>query len=228
MKLKKLRKDKNCLNCGHIVEEKFCPNCGQENIETRQTFYFLLTHFIEDITHYDGKLWKTIKYLLSYPGKLTKEYLAGKRQLFVAPVRLYIFISFITFLLIAFNASSEMENESKSETAHQTQITERKDSAELQKGETTGLNGTASINAKNMKQFDSIAKAEHNSFEYTLVRPFAKKLFELKEKRTPKREILHAFLTTFFSFASECAASLSSVFYVSIVGFSQKKEMVVF
>lgn len=99
----KLREDKNCLNCRHMVEERFCPNCGQENIEPRQPFHFLFTHFIEDFTHYDGQFWKTIKYLLFRPGKLTKEYLAGKRQQFVPPVKLYIFISFITFLLIAFS-----------------------------------------------------------------------------------------------------------------------------
>ena len=95
----KIREDKTCLNCGHTVEEIFCPHCGQENTETRQPFYFLFTHFIEDFTHYDGQFWKTIKYLLVRPGKLTKEYILGKRQIYVAPVKLYIFISFITFLL---------------------------------------------------------------------------------------------------------------------------------
>ena len=95
----KLREEKDCLNCGHIVEERFCPNCGQENTETRQPFHFLFTHFIEDFTHYDGQFWKTIKYLLFRPGKLTKEYISGKRQQYVAPVKLYIFISFLTFFL---------------------------------------------------------------------------------------------------------------------------------
>jgi len=107
----KLRDDKNCLNCGHTVEERFCPHCGQENIQPKQPFYYLFTHFIEDFTHYDGQFWKTIKYLLFRPGKLTKEYLAGKRQFYVAPVKLYIFISFITFFLPSlFSSSEEHEN----------------------------------------------------------------------------------------------------------------------
>ncbi len=97
----KLRNNKICLNCEHYVEEKFCPNCGQENIETRQPFYFLFTHFVEDFTHYDGQFWGTIKNLFFNPGKLTKTYLEGKRQLFVPPVKLYIFVSFITFFLFA-------------------------------------------------------------------------------------------------------------------------------
>ncbi len=97
----KLRNDKTCLNCEHEVAERFCPHCGQENVETKQPFYYLFTHFIEDFTHYDGQFWGTIKNLLFKPGKLTQVYLEGKRQKFVPPVKLYIFMSFITFFLFA-------------------------------------------------------------------------------------------------------------------------------
>lgn len=97
----KLREEKDCLNCGHLVEEQYCPHCGQQNIETRQPFHYLFTHFVEDFTHYDGQFWGTLKNLLFRPGKLTNTYLEGKRQKFVPPVKLYIFISFITFFLFA-------------------------------------------------------------------------------------------------------------------------------
>lgn len=97
----KTREDKTCLNCGHEVEERFCPHCGQENIESRHPFYYLFTHFIEDFTHYDGQFWGTLKNLLFKPGKLTNIYLEGKRQKFVPPVKLYIFVSFITFFTFA-------------------------------------------------------------------------------------------------------------------------------
>lgn len=96
-----LRKDMTCLNCNHVVEKRFCPNCGQENKHTKESFHFLFTHFFEDLTHYEGSFWKTIKYLLFYPAKLTKEFLSGKRQTYVQPVRLYIFISFVTFFLLS-------------------------------------------------------------------------------------------------------------------------------
>lgn len=95
------REDKTCLNCRHVVEKRFCPNCGQENTDTRKTFHHLFVHFFEDLTHYENAFWKTIKNLLLKPATLTKEYLSGKRLSYLAPVRLYIFISFITFFLIA-------------------------------------------------------------------------------------------------------------------------------
>ncbi|MCC6373023.1 MAG: DUF3667 domain-containing protein [Bacteroidia bacterium] len=94
-----LRHEKNCLNCGSYVKDRFCGHCGQENTETRQTFGHLVKHFVEDITHYDGAFWKTMKYLLFKPSHLTKEFLAGKRNSYLPPVRLYIFISFITFFI---------------------------------------------------------------------------------------------------------------------------------
>ncbi|GAA5099942.1 DUF3667 domain-containing protein [Chryseobacterium ginsengisoli] len=130
----KIREDKTCLNCGHTVEERFCPHCGQENIEPKQPFHYLFTHFIEDFTHYDGQFWKTIKYLLFNPGKLTKEYLAGKRQLYVAPVKLYIFISFITFLVPALIPKAH-----ESEKAEKISHIERTEKIEEQKEATNKI-----------------------------------------------------------------------------------------
>jgi hypothetical protein len=94
-----LRTDPICLNCGSEVKDRFCGHCGQENIEPRQSFAHLLAHFFEDLTHYEGKFWGSIKFLLFKPGYLTRQFLEGKRNKYVLPVRLYIFISFVTFLL---------------------------------------------------------------------------------------------------------------------------------
>jgi len=95
----KLRENKRCENCGHFVEKRFCPECGQENVETSRSFHYLFMHFVEDYIHYDGRFWQTLKYLLFRPAKLTKEYLSGKRNRYVPPVTLYIFVSFVTFFL---------------------------------------------------------------------------------------------------------------------------------
>lgn len=104
-----LREDKTCLNCNHVVAGRFCPNCGQENTESRKTFHHLFIHFFEDLTHYENAFWKTIKNLLLRPASLTKEYLSGKRLSYLAPVRLYIFISFVTFFLISLLPSNIAE-----------------------------------------------------------------------------------------------------------------------
>jgi hypothetical protein len=137
----KIREEKNCLNCGHHVEEHFCPHCGQENTEPRQPFHYLFTHFIEDFTHYDGQFWKTLKYLMIRPGQLTKEYIVGKRQIYVAPVKLYIFISFITFLLPAFLPSGEnhKEKETKATNVEQKQADQEKAKQTLEQLQKEGI-----------------------------------------------------------------------------------------
>jgi hypothetical protein len=106
-----LRDDRECLNCGHLVEEAYCSRCGQKNTQTRQSLLHLVAHFAEDLTHYDGAFWRTIKFLLFRPAYLTKQYLEGKRQSYVPPVKLYIFISFISFVLPALIPTSERQRE---------------------------------------------------------------------------------------------------------------------
>jgi hypothetical protein len=93
----KLRSEKNCLNCGHFVADHFCSHCGQENIETKETFKHQLSHVIGDITHFDSKFLQTVKFLFTKPGLLTLEYLKGKRVRYVHPVRLFVFTSFLFF-----------------------------------------------------------------------------------------------------------------------------------
>ncbi len=96
----KLRIEKNCLNCGHTVEERYCPNCGQENIELHDSTFHLVLHFVQDIFHYEGKTWHTLRSLIRKPGLVAAEYLAGKRVHNIQPIRLYFFTSTIFFLLL--------------------------------------------------------------------------------------------------------------------------------
>lgn len=96
----KERTEKICLNCGAVVKGRFCHECGQENVELRETFWQLILHFVEDLTHFDGKIWLTLKYLLTKPAFLTRAYLSGQRVRFIHPIRMYIFISAVFFLYI--------------------------------------------------------------------------------------------------------------------------------
>jgi hypothetical protein len=102
-----LRKESNCLNCGAEVTDRFCSHCGQENIEPRENFWQLLVHFFNDFTHFDGKFFSTLRVLLFQPGKLTREFLAGKRASYIHPIRLYLFSSFAFFIFFFLIPSSD-------------------------------------------------------------------------------------------------------------------------
>jgi hypothetical protein len=95
----KERLEKNCLNCNAEVQGRFCQVCGQENIETKETVWHLISHFFQDITHFDGKFFSTVKYLITKPGFLSKEYMIGRRASYVNPIRMYIFTSAFFFLI---------------------------------------------------------------------------------------------------------------------------------
>lgn len=92
-----LRAEKNCLNCGHQVEEIYCPHCGQKNIVTHVNAFHALGEFVGDYFHADGKFLKSMIPLLFRPGYMTNEYNAGRRQKFIHPFRLYIFVTIVYF-----------------------------------------------------------------------------------------------------------------------------------
>jgi hypothetical protein len=166
-----LRKDMTCLNCHHVVEKRFCPNCGQENKHTRESFHYLFTHFFEDLTHYDGSFWKTMKHLLFNPAKLTKEYLAGRRQTYVPPVKLYIFISFVTFFLLSVLPVFQSDDDAIVKFSN----TEKQNDINNKKISDVPIMG----NIKTVAALDSIQKAlpedkKYNTAEYWIMKKMAK------------------------------------------------------
>jgi Protein of unknown function (DUF3667) len=95
----KIRTEKICLNCGTETTGRYCPSCGQENIEPKQSVWHLITHFFSDITHFDGKFFSTVKDLFIKPGFLSREYMIGRRVSYLDPIRMYIFTSAFFFIV---------------------------------------------------------------------------------------------------------------------------------
>jgi hypothetical protein len=95
----KQRIEQNCLNCNAVVKGRYCSVCGQENLEPQESIWHLIVHFFNDITHFDGKFFSSVKYVFTKPGFLTAEYVAGRRMAYSNPVRFYVFTSFIFFLI---------------------------------------------------------------------------------------------------------------------------------
>jgi len=58
-----------------------------------------LTHFFYDFTHFDGKFFSTLKYLVFKPGFVSGEYIRGKRASYLHPIRMYVFTSAIFFII---------------------------------------------------------------------------------------------------------------------------------
>jgi len=97
---KHYRKENDCLNCGTILEGKFCHKCGQENLQMKESFGHMMNHAISDYFHFDDQFFHTIKPLFLKPGFLSTEYLEGRRIRYLHPVKMYIFISLVYFVLL--------------------------------------------------------------------------------------------------------------------------------
>jgi hypothetical protein len=97
---KHYRKENDCLNCGAELQGKYCHACGQENLQIKESFGHMMNHAISDYFHFDHQFFHTLKPLLFKPGKLTNEYMAGRRVQYLHPVKMYIFISLVYFVLL--------------------------------------------------------------------------------------------------------------------------------
>lgn len=88
-----------CLNCGTKLQDIYCHHCGQKDIPRRQTLGELLSNFVSSFWSYEGKFFLTTKHILLRPGFLAVEYNAGRRESYYHPARMYVFVSFLFFLL---------------------------------------------------------------------------------------------------------------------------------
>lgn len=89
-----------CADCGTPVGSRYCPNCGQETrIETPTVRHFL-EEFVDQFIALEGKLGRTLRVLLTRPGQLTLDYVEGRRQRYVRPLKLYLTASVIFFALL--------------------------------------------------------------------------------------------------------------------------------
>src|SRR5687768_12052730 len=89
-----------CLNCGGELRGPFCAECGQRVVPPDPTVRELAGDAWNELTGYDGRIMATLRGLMR-PGFLTREYLSGRRAHYLPPVRVYLIVSVIYFLIAA-------------------------------------------------------------------------------------------------------------------------------
>lgn len=99
--VKKVQKSSTCLNCSQeLSDENYCPNCGQLNDSRRPNLITFINESLSNFFAFDSKLFITLVILFRYPGRLAKDYSAGKRVKYMPPIRIY-FISSLLFLFVS-------------------------------------------------------------------------------------------------------------------------------
>lgn len=84
----------------------YCGACGQRAEQVVHSLGHFLREAGEGLTHADSRLWGTLIPLIARPGFLTCEFLAGRRVRYLPPVRLYLVLSLLFFLLAGLERSA--------------------------------------------------------------------------------------------------------------------------
>lgn len=88
-----------CANCQTPLAGTYCHGCGQLAEDFHKSVWKLAVEALESFFHLDGRLARTIPRLIGRPGRLTRDYLDGKRASQVPPLRLFLVILLLTFLV---------------------------------------------------------------------------------------------------------------------------------
>jgi predicted RNA-binding Zn-ribbon protein involved in translation (DUF1610 family) len=180
-----------CLNCETPLTDIYCPHCGQKNIARRQTIRELLDNFISSFWSFESKFLQTGRLLLFKPGKLAREYNAGKRERYYHPARMYVFISFVYFLL--FTSLPDQDDSTSN-------INFDKDDQKTY--------GTVFGDYKSLAQYDSVQKTKpEDERDGRFVQLIQKRAISINEKYAGKNDELSK------DFSEQFLANSSKIFF---------------
>ncbi len=88
-----------CQNCGAPLLGPHCYRCGQPVDGLVRHFSSIAGDFLDSVLNIDARVLRTLWPLFARPGCLSCEYFAGRRVRYVSPVRLFVFLSIVTFFI---------------------------------------------------------------------------------------------------------------------------------
>lgn len=112
-----------CLNCNTalVPSARFCSQCGQDTANHPPSLMEFVHEFVSHYIAVEGTLWKSLWGLMARPGFLTREYLAGRKQRYVLPLRLLLTLGLLFFLALKLMPgslhSSDLEDASDEDIA---------------------------------------------------------------------------------------------------------------
>ncbi|MFB6230691.1 MAG: DUF3667 domain-containing protein [Salinibacter sp.] len=89
-----------CENCGALLHGPYCSQCGQKAADRIVPIWHMLNEALEAVFELDMRVLHTLPKFLFLPGRLTKEYINGRRKRYIRPFRLYLFSTFLLFTVL--------------------------------------------------------------------------------------------------------------------------------
>lgn len=90
-----------CANCGAGLTGSYCAVCGQKRfVEADRRFGHLLRQFVAAATDLDGRIWGSVFALLLRPGKLSRDFIEGRRARWMSPIGLFLLVNVVYFFVV--------------------------------------------------------------------------------------------------------------------------------
>lgn len=96
-----------CENCATPLQGEYCHACGQSTHSPVRHVGHAVEEVFESFWHLDGRIFRTLRDLF-VPGRIANRYLAGHRVRYVAPMRLFVILTLLTFFVAKFVVQDAM------------------------------------------------------------------------------------------------------------------------
>lgn len=114
----------DCTDCGAPVEGNFCSNCGQPT-HVHRTLLHLGEEILHGALHFDARIWRTLPLLAFNPGRLTREWVQGRRTRYVSPLAMFLFTVFLMFFVFSFTGALNPKVETDLTPEQRTTLTQQ-------------------------------------------------------------------------------------------------------
>lgn len=153
-----------CANCGAALSGHFCHQCGQR-AHVHRSLLHLGEELLHGLLHFDAKAWRTLPLLVIRPGRLTRNYIDGKRTAYVSPLALFLFMVFLMFFVVSSLTHVGGHGDGKSATAQEGTI--RQD-VSIARGKLAAAEGTlagARATGKDVTAAEQAVEAARDSLD---------------------------------------------------------------
>jgi hypothetical protein len=184
-RFKKNTKGIECLNCKQPIttRDNFCSNCGQVNDTKPLSLKQYITELLGGFFAFDTRTINTLKSLLLKPGKVTKDYIDGKRMQYVNPFQLYLHASIVFFLVTGIFTQIDKYNNLSSKQ-EETQQKKEIDNDNFMDGLIAGLTHNDKFEAK----------INNNTIDFVSSKYFSKIISDSLTNKAEKEEKINQLL----------------------------------
>ena len=121
----------NCTDCGQPVDGRFCANCGQPT-HVHRSLLHLGEEMLHGVLHFDARIWRTLPLLAFNPGRLTREWVQGRRTRYVSPLAMFLFTVFLMFFAFSFAGGVQPEATTTLTPAERAELTSDLEAARVE------------------------------------------------------------------------------------------------